>query len=304
MSQTEQPNTALDTSASFYAAPGPMTDLSECRPEVFEGLPDDPASLCRVVQGLLVHEAWAPAYGVSLDEERRQEVRTRPSASMVEAILRLDPAPLVEVRPPERRLVGLCRHFATLSTALLRRNGIPARARCGFASYFEYGKMVDHWVTEYFSAHENRWVRIDAQLDDLQQELLEPGFDASDMPTGPFLPAGDAWQACRRGGDDPDRFGIFDMWGLWFIFSNVIRDCAALNKMELLPWDSWGAMAFRQDPDHHAADLIDVVASAIASGDLSSILGLYADNQLIAVPSTVFDGRFGESCDLFDNGNA
>jgi hypothetical protein len=35
---------------------------------------------------------------------------------------------------------------------------------------------------------------------------------------------------------------LFDMRSLWFIAGNLLRDVAALNNMEMLPWDSWGAM--------------------------------------------------------------
>ncbi len=38
----------------------------------------------------------------------------------------------------------------------------------------------------------------------------------------------------------PDHFGIFDMHGLWFVRGNLVRDVAALNRVELLPWDCWG----------------------------------------------------------------
>src|SRR5579863_10087351 len=106
--------------------------------------------------------------------------------------------------------------------------------------------MVDHWVTEYVSLERGRWVRTDSQLDDRQREILKPSFDPDDMPPGPFLSAGEVWAACRNGHDEPARFGIFDMAGLWFICSNVVRDLAALNKIELLPWDVWGPMAFQQ----------------------------------------------------------
>ena len=279
---------------AFYASPGLLTELHACPPTAFKGLPGDPAALCRVVQGLVVHEEVAPAYGLELTDERRRQVRTRPAAAMVDLLRGMDPAPLCEPRPPERRMVGNCRHFATLSSALLRRAGVPARARCGFAAYFEADKMLDHWVTEYFSAENSRWVRVDAQLDDLQRELFKPAFDPDDIPTGPFLPAAEAWQACRAGKDDPGRFGIFDMWGLWFIRSNVIRDLAALNKMELLPWDAWGPMTFGRDPDDEEARFIDRISSVITTNDTAAIRHLYDENESLRVPPTVFDGRFGE----------
>jgi hypothetical protein len=153
--------------------------------------------------------------------------------------------------------------------------------------------MVDHWVTEYRSAGTGRWVRVDAQLDDLQRTLLQPSFDPDDMAPGPFLPAGEAWQACRRGEADPARFGIFDMWGLWFVLGNVVRDLAALNKVELLPWDTWGPMRLRQDPDPTEGELIDTVASVMAAGDASAVRALYDGTDSLKVPAAVFDGRFG-----------
>lgn len=286
------PGRDLVEEVNFYSSAGPMTDLDRCPPGAFRHLPPDPVGLCRVVQGLLVHEEWAGAYDLELSEGRRQEVRIRPAAAMVDAILSMDSSDLATARRPELRMVGNCRHFATLSTALLRRAGIPARARCGFAAYFEVGRMVDHWVTEYWS--DDRWVRIDAQLDAIQQEATQLSFDSSDVPSGNFLTAAEAWDRCRTGDDDPSRFGIFDMGGLWFIASNVIRDLAALSKVELLPWDSWGPMTFREDPDLQQAATIDRVAGTISTGGFAAIRSLYAGDEGLSVPGTVFDGRFGE----------
>ena len=59
------------------------------------------------------------------------------------------------------------------------------------------------------------------------------------MPRDHFLVAGDAWRLCRAGKADPAAFGVLDMHGLWFVASNVIRDVAALNNREMLPWDCW-----------------------------------------------------------------
>jgi len=46
----------------------------------------------------------------------------------------------------------------------------------------------------------------------------------------------------RRGG--PQKFGIpfAGLYGEWFMAASVIRDLAALNKVETPPWDVWGAM--------------------------------------------------------------
>ena len=47
---------------------------------------------------------------------------------------------------------------------------------------------------------------------------------------------------------NPSAFGILDMHELWFIAGNLVRDVAALNNREMLPWDVRGAMR-RQDSE-------------------------------------------------------
>jgi len=281
-----------DQMLEYYAAPGPMTDLADVGPGVFDGLPTDPAGLCRTVQGLIVHEMWASAYGFDVPESRLTDLQTRSAVEMTDVIRRLDARPLSAPRPVEQRMVGNCRHFSTFSTALLRHAGIPARARCGFGMYFEPGKHVDHWVTEYWHAGERRWVRIDSQLDAVQRAAITAEFDTEDLPPGPFVPAGEAWQQCRTGRADPNTFGIFEFWGLWFVHANVVRELAALNKMELLPWDVWGPMTVQEEPNAEATTLTDTVAEAIAGEDTNAVRRVYEDNQDLRVPDKVFDARF------------
>ena len=88
---------------------------------------------------------------------------------------------------------------------MLRAQGVAARARCGFGAYFEKGKFVDHWVTEYWNEAQKRWVLVDPQLDARQRELFKVTFDPLDVPRDQFLVAGDAWQLCRGGKADPAR---------------------------------------------------------------------------------------------------
>jgi Transglutaminase-like superfamily len=281
-----------ETTVSYYAEPGPMTDTTACPTRIFDGLPTEPDALARTVQGLIVHEMWAHAYGLDVPESRLTDLQARSAREMTDLIQGLHAGPLAVERPVEQRMIGNCRHFSTLSCALLRRAGVPARARCGFAAYFEAGKYVDHWVTEYWHADEGRWVRIDVQLDAVQRAAIEPDFDTEDLPAGPFLPAGEAWQQCRAGHDDPGRFGIFDMWGLWFIQGNVIRDLAALNKMELLPWDVWGPMTYNADPDEAGLTFTDTVAGTLVADDVDAIRHAYETDSGLRVPDKVFDARF------------
>lgn len=256
--------------------------------DAFKDLPRDPASLATVVQGLLMHQHIAPAYGLTLDDRQHAEAHVRPVEEIVRQIVAHDPHPLTAPRPPGERQVGVCRHFTLLHVAMLRRAGIRARARCGFGAYFEKGKFVDHWVSEYWNERRNAWVLVDAQLDARQRELFGISFDPLDVPRDQFLVAGDGWRLCRTGKEDAGAFGILDMHGLWFIAGNVIRDVAALNDCVMLPWDVWGAMA-QKDADLDLA-LFDKLAALTAEPDrhFGELRAIYQDPR-VKVPATVFN---------------
>lgn len=175
-------------------------------------------------------------------------------------------------------------------TALLQHQGVPARARCGFGRYFMPGKYEDHWVCEYWHATENRWRFVDGQLDEFQQQALRIRFSPLDVPRTMFITGGKAWQMCRAGQADPDRFGIFDMHGLWFVRGDFVRDVAALNKMELLPWDGWGIIETK-DNDLSAADLafLDRVAE-LTQGDVpqfDAVRAVYESDARLRVPPVI-----------------
>src|SRR5262245_24135671 len=164
----------------FYSCPAAMTSGGEYA-ALFEALPGDVTALAHVAQGLLLHEHLAThAYGVTLLDERRSEVHIRPVAQMLARLLSQDDQPLSTARPVEGRLIGNCRHFSVLMAAMLRAKGVPARARCGFGAYFEPGHFVDHWVCEYWQAPAARWVRVDAQIDEVQQALFNIDFNLFD----------------------------------------------------------------------------------------------------------------------------
>jgi hypothetical protein len=282
------PDARIDPLA-YYSCQGLITDPGACA-ALFEALPSDVSELCRVVQGTLLHIFWAERYGVSLSDERAKEVNLRHVARMLARIHDLDERPLSTARPVEKRLVGNCRDFSVLLCSMLRHQGVPARARCGFGTYFEPGRYEDHWVCEYWKPGEQRWMMVDAQLDDLQREALGIDFDPLDMPTGKFLPGGKAWQMCRSGQANPDSFGIFDMHGLWFVRGDLVRDMASLNKVELLPWDGWGLMG--GEGKGFSADDLALLDSAAAltladNTSFSEMRALYEDNAGLRVPPAI-----------------
>lgn len=228
--------TSSEQIRAYYLEPAPMTKL----PEGFaEELPRDTRGLFGVIQGLLMHQFWAGAYGETLTPARIAQTDVRSTRAMLALMHEADAAPLCEPRAPSQRVIGVCRHFSVLGVALLRRHGVPARARCGFGLYFD-GAPVDHWVIEYWDGA--TWKLGDAQMDEVQRSALKLPFDPLDVPRDQFLVGGEAWRRCRSGEADPGAFGILDMHGLWFVAGNLVRDIAALNNMELLPWDVWGAM--------------------------------------------------------------
>ncbi len=279
----------------FYLRPGTMTSLARYKSEADE-LPRDLEGLIGVGHGLLVHEHLTSLYGITLSEERRSSVHIRPVDSLLDRV-RTD-GPLGTVRPVAERWGGNCRHFTVLLVALLRQQGVPARARCGFGGYFGTGTFEDHWVAEYWSAAVQRWILADGQLDSAQLRIFPVDFSPLDVPRDRFLTAGAAWTRCRNGEATPDQFGLSAMHesGSWWIAQNLIRDVAALNNMEMLPWDTWGAMVY--PPDEPIADdrreFFDRLARLTDNPDdsFTELQGAYHDDGL-RVPPTVRNSVLG-----------
>ncbi|HYC66482.1 MAG TPA: transglutaminase domain-containing protein [Reyranellaceae bacterium] len=266
----------------FYRQPVDLSALGAHAAKV-ANLPRDPAGLAKVVQGLLIHEHMGGMYGVAFTPQQHAEAHVRPIETLLGA---LDSRPLTEARPAGERFVCVCRSFALLFVAVMRHHGTPARARCGFGAYFEKGKFIDHWVAEYWNGE--RWVMVDAQIDERQRRQFGITTDTLDVKRDEFVIAGDGWRRTRSGELDPKTFGVLDMWGAWFIASNLIRDVAALNNREMLPWDVWGAMT----QDDSALDRAFLDRLAILTHDpdrhFDALREVYLDPR-IAVPRTVFN---------------
>lgn len=247
-----------------------MTEPGAFEP-LIKRLPDDVGHLASVVQGLLVHSEWLAAYGLDARSYTAISRATLPVSERLAALLNADTRAPGEALAPAQRAIGTCRDFALMLCSFLRTQGRPARVRCGFASYLSPNVMPgegptptsflpssaahptggserweDHWICEYWDNPNKHWLRADAQLDEVTRSACKVTFNTSDLPSGTFLTAGEAWRRCGAGQGSPDHFGNGTTNGLWFMAVDVIRDWHVVNNRETSPWDRWREASLEQ----------------------------------------------------------
>ncbi|SFF21624.1 hypothetical protein SAMN05421541_107232 [Actinoplanes philippinensis] len=185
---------------------GPLTTLGP-HARSFAAIPPRIESIAPVVRGLFLLEERAATLGIPLTETDRRTVHLRSAGDMLDAVTARDARPLSEPRPPGRRVVTTARGFATVAAAVLRARGVPARVRCGFATYLIAGRYEEHWLVEYHERRLGRWLLADVQLDEEQRPALPLLLPALDVPRGRAWVGGqNAWIAIRHG-HDPARYG-------------------------------------------------------------------------------------------------
>jgi hypothetical protein len=268
----------LYSSPVSYAGHDEMTDPGGHAARLDE-LPDGLPGLHLALNGLLLHAWKARAwYGHVLNPPPRK-VTIRRTGRLLDEVLRLDGAPLHVARPVERRVVVDCRHFAVLLCAVLRHRGVPARPRCGFASYLEDGeRLEDHWACEYWSAATGRWVMEDA---DLQRH---------DVPADAFLTGARAWRLATDDGSLAARCAFSPQLRGWpALRLNLVRDVAAVNGFPSVSGDGWG-LGLAPEEALTPADrrALDRAAELCGLDDaLAEQRALYATAPGLAPPDTI-----------------
>jgi hypothetical protein len=274
----------------FYAAPGRFTTLDDS-----DFSSADVAEAVRVVQGLLIYDLAAqPFYGVDLTPAQSDAIHERDSARLVAMARTVDARPLDEERPPANRVGARCHAFSRLTVAFLRGAGVPARARCGFGAYFNPGWLEDHWVAEYWNAADARWQMADVQLDATWRSMIGFTGDALAITPAEFVTAGHAWQAWRRGELDDGVCGLstINEHGAHWIAGNLRLDLASLNKVEMLPWDVWGARwEPGAEPTEAQLDLFDSVAALTVDPDarFAELRSRYEGDDSLRMDGQVFN---------------
>lgn len=251
----------------YYRTHSQWTNPGE-QETMFCGIPDDISAIVKSVQGCLIHGGLVWLYDLKPSEAQDRGFTIRRAEELLRRIKALDEAPFSVPRPKEKRLVVNCRQFSVLTCSILRHEGIPARTRAGYALYtWGRGMYENHWICEYWKPEEQRWVQVDAQIDNKQKELMHIDFNTIDMPEGRFVSAGEGWQRYRDCAVEIKVFGLGgrDGWnalGWNMVMPNVTCDAMALNKTELLPWDVnpyWQ----KKEEQMSAADMATIETAAI-----------------------------------------
>lgn len=254
----------------------------------------------RFGHNVILHFCFGEELIPPLPAERREDRRCRRLSDMLARIVTADPGPLDRERAERDRFSGSCRDYALLTCAALRQRGLPARLRVGFAGYFTTGFWVDHWLCEAWDSAQRRWRLLDAELDAERRARFAIDFDPADVPRDRFLTAGQVWQALREGRLDGQSIGVYGtgIRGAWFAGGSLLRDLAALNKLELQPWDYWGVgVEFSKSMNVAKArqPLLDEIAEAIATGEPNpSGLQALGRRPQLRVPDRVLCYPYGE----------
>lgn len=302
----------------YYKSPGILTNLTSFK-SFTDWLSPDPRVIFQVTQGLIIHDSWIKRYGVRMTPNQQRNKCTINASDILTQVAKLrekDISPAIP-RSPEEKIQACCHEFALLAVALFKAKGIPARARCGFALYLAYPDYYeDHWICEYWNG--NSWIAIDPQIDPFQQSFLQnyanteeninPDYKKMLLSLDPlnitdkhFINAGDAWKLYRHNKVNPNRFGIGSdpklyniktLYGAWFIRGQLLRDFAALNKIEPVPflvrlevgqnWDEWRLVSSKDDDlSDDDLKLLDNIADLCSSPNsrLTEINDLFQSNK-------------------------
>jgi hypothetical protein len=260
-------------------------------------IPPVPEVVVRVVSGLLLHPFLAPMRNVEVPAAALDDKEVRSVEAILDRLQARDGSALAVSRAPRDRFFCVCCGYARLATAVLRAHAVPARVRVGFAAYFTPGFLEDHWVCEYWD--DGQWRLLDAELDEVAVGNFGVTFAPSDVPRDQFIDASSAWCRLRAGELDPAKIGLsaFGLAGAWFVAQSVLRDVAALNKEEMLPWETWSAgreFGPGRDIPRQWAEELDKVAGLLrGTPDADLAQRVYRENRWLKVTPTVLSFASG-----------
>mgnify|MGYP003764308201 FL=1 len=231
---------------NHYKSTGPYTYAGLYK-EYFKSLPDDIRELGNLICSQVIHRVTLREGNSGANYDLRYGDMTkfpwyRPrceddvlmtAIAMTAELFRLDSRGFTLHRATENKVVVTCRYVSVLMSAILKAKGIPCRSRAGFAPYLKKKQSVDHWINQYWSSKEKRWINFDADGFFEEKDL---GFNQYDIPMDCFDWSAKAWLDIRRGKEDGSRYIYGDGLGtnsLKAVIRGVFYDFHALMNNEI-----------------------------------------------------------------------
>ena len=242
---------------SCYTNPGEFRHL-------YNGLPSSPEGISAVIHAQLIHPVAAHILSIELTEEQKEDERNCPN--MVKILAKLQeraPIGLSLDRRPEHRVVNNCRGHALFMASVLKSQGVPARLRCGFASYLPFAFSCDHTVLEAWM--DGGWRLMDADATNEFVRSRGYDFDVFDMPYEIFDFGWKAWRRVRGGFDPIEKYGVPGGAHGWpFLHTALIRDMLALFGQEV---PVWKCPPFKDLHEEDVHPTLDRIADLMAAPD-------------------------------------
>lgn len=193
---------------SIYSEPGPY------RETLMRG-GVEPNSIARWISSFMQHPRGAESEERGFTPEQAADLELRSVAEILSIVVERN---LLEGGGAQPKVGGVCRDFAILAVSRFRELGTP------------------DWLCEWHDG--GRWKRLDLEF----AAVGGVSFDTLDVPRARFLTAGEAWFRIKDEPEIASRFGVssLGLGGEWFVAGSLLREVAALRKLELKPWDYWG----------------------------------------------------------------
>lgn len=218
---------------NHYRSFSPFTYPGLYQEFLLRGLPDDIGQVGRLVKNQLIHKLSLYTARMSANADdilnnvswyRQGEDDYFPTvAALLAELYRRDQRAFVAEHSIEDKLILTCRFVALIMAAILKSRGIPTRVRTGYAPYIRPDRLEDHWIIQYWSVAEGRWITVDADT-----SLQERPFDPFDMPADAFYFAPNAWAALRASRKAEDSARLYDA------AYHVLTDFHCLMNNEIL----------------------------------------------------------------------
>ena len=210
--------TGKESVLGFYKQYSTFTDPGEYA-YLYKNLPDSLPELCSLIKSQFIHPfTELPQYSELIPKERWNESVNYPTVkSILKGLISYDSRGIVKDRKPENKLVLGCHEYAIILASIMKYRGIPARVRCGHATYLVPGFHESHTICEVWNKNDKRWM------------LVDPSTNMIDFKRDKFDFSNDTWIQMQQGKIDPNLYGLPGIYtGVASIVGKISPDLAYL----------------------------------------------------------------------------